>query len=251
MSRALSNEDPVAGGAGKAEGLKPRAPIGKGRALAAAAVRPILPGMTMGGPALAVALFRARDDAALSVARLRKLGFRAISAPVIEIAPVRVRAAHKRYDAVVASSARAFAGGAIAEAASPLYVVGARTARAAEAIGWPPAAPPARDAARMVEILRRDLPRGASVLYLAGRDRKPTLEASLGEYALEVVEAYAAEARLSWRAPEIRALASCDAALHYSRRSAGLAARLAESSGLKERFLECATSVCRMMSRSP
>ena len=197
-----------------------------------------MPAMTTRGPVATVALFRAQDDAALSAARLRELGFRAISAPVIEIAPLRVMTARRHYDAVVASSAKAFAGGAIAGAASPLYVVGARTARAAEALGWWPAAPPAPDAARIVEVLRRDLPKGANVLYLAGRDRKPTLEDRLGEYALEVVEAYAAKARQSWRASEIRAVASCDAALHYSRRSAGLAVRLAESSGLMERFRE-------------
>jgi len=193
----------------------------------------------MPGPAVKVALFRAQDDAALSGARLRKLGFRAVWAPVIEIAPVRVEISRKLYDAVIASSPRAFAGGAIAEAASPLYVVGARTARAAEAVGWRPAAPPAPSASQLVEILRRDLPKGANVLYLAGRDRKPTLEAALSERcALEVVEVYAAEARLSWRTPEIRALASCDAALHYSPRSAALAVRLAGSSGLTQRFLE-------------
>ena len=112
------------------------------------------------------------------------------------------------------------------EAASPLYVVGARTARAAEARGWRLAAPPAPDAARLAETLRRELPPGASVLYLAGRDRKPALEAALGGFcALEVAEAYVAEARASWRPPEIRALASCAAALHYSRRSAVLAAQ--------------------------
>lgn len=185
-----------------------------------------------------VALFRARDDAGLSGARLRRLGYRTISAPVIEIIRLRAKPARGSYDAVVASSARAFAGEAIVEASTPLYVVGARTGRAAEALGWRPTAPPAPDAARIVELLKRDLPLGANVLYLAGRDRTPTLEASLEGYALEVVEAYAAEARLSWSASEIRKLASCGAALHYSSRSAGLAARLAESSGVMERFLE-------------
>ena len=53
---------------------------------------------------------------------------------------------------------------------------------------------------------------GANALYLAGRDRKGTLEAALGAIcALEVVEAYAAEARRGWRPDEVRALAVlCD-----------------------------------------
>ena len=80
---------------------------------------------------------------------------------------------------------------------------------------------------------------GASVLYLAGRDRKGTIEAALeSAFALEIVEAYAAEAREAWSPAETRALASCVAALHYSRRSAGLAAALAKVSGAEARFLE-------------
>ncbi|HZZ60519.1 MAG TPA: uroporphyrinogen-III synthase [Roseiarcus sp.] len=189
-------------------------------------------------PALRVALFRAGGDGARSGMKLRRLGFSVDCLPVVEIAPVRVKPARERYDAIVATSAKAFIGQTTLEAAAPFYAVGARTARAAEAHGWRLAAPPAPDAAQLIETLRRELPPTASVLYLAGRDRKPALEDALdGFCALEVVEAYAAEARDSWRPAEIRALSSCSAALHYSRRSAALAARLAENSGQAEHFL--------------
>ena len=219
------------------KGVKLRAPIGK-RLLARPLAEPIMPTMKKQGAEVRVALFRARDDGARSRARLRRLGFGVASLPVIEIAPMRVKTASERYDAVVASSAKAFIGEAPLKAASPLYAVGARTARAAEARGWRLSAPPAPDAARLVETLRHALRLGAKVLYLAGRDRNPTLEAALDSFCvLEVVEAYAAEARDSWRPAEIRALASCAAALHYSRRSAALAARLAERSGLAQHFL--------------
>ena len=77
------------------------------------------------------------------------------------------------------------------------------------------------------------------MLYLAGRDRKEAIEAALGgAFALEVVEAYAAEAREAWRPREARRLASCAAALHYSRRSAGLAAALAKAPAREAPFLE-------------
>ena len=218
-------------------GVKLRAPIGK-RGLAGPAAVLIMRAMKIRGPLARVALFRARDDAAFSGARLRKLGFRVVSLPVISIAAWPAETKRKDYRAVVASSAHAFIGGAIRGAASPLYVVGARTARAAEARGWRLAAPPAPDAARLAEMLRRELPPGSSVLYLAGCDRKSTLEGELsGFFTLEVVEVYSAEARAAWRPSEIRALASCDAALHYSRRSAVLAARLAEAAGLAKGFL--------------
>ena len=192
----------------------------------------------MRGPAARVALFRARDDAALSASRLRKIGFRAVSLPVISIAAAPAETGRMRYDAVVATSARAFVGGAKKEVVAPLFVVGAWTARAAEARGWRLAAPPAPDASRLAEMLRRELPPGATVLYLAGRDRKPALEAALGGFCvLDVTVAYVAEARASWRPSEVHALASCAAALHYSRRSAVLAARLAETAGVMNGFL--------------
>jgi uroporphyrinogen-III synthase len=191
-----------------------------------------------------IALFRAPEDAAGSAGRLRRLGFSVAHVPVIEIAPLPFAPAKTRYDAIVATSAKAFLSEAPVDRTSPLFVVGARTARAGKARGWRLAAPPAPDAERLIETLERLTEPGASVLYLAGRDRKDTLEAALGaKRALEVVEIYAAEARTAWRPAEARALSSCAFALHYSQRSAVLAARLAEAAGLSGRFAAM-THVC-------
>jgi uroporphyrinogen-III synthase len=232
----LSNKKPAADGERKSDGVKPRAPIGK-RRLARLSAEPIMWVMIERGT-VRIALFRARDDAARSAARLRALGFSVVRLPAIEIASLALAPTQNRYDAVVATSAKAFLSGAPLASASPLYVVGASTGQAAEARGWRLAAPPARDAAQLIDTLIRMVSPGAKILYLAGRDRKPTLEAALGPlYAVEVVETYAAEALSAWRPAEARALASCAAALHYSRRSAALAARLADKAGLKERFL--------------
>ncbi len=113
-----------------------------------------------------------------------------------------------------------------------------RTARVAEARGWRVASPGMSHAAQLVETLKNRLRPGARVLYLAGRDRKSLVEADLREgFALEVIETYAAEARASWRPAEARALSSCVAALHYSRRSAELAVSLARVSGQEGCFL--------------
>lgn len=184
-----------------------------------------------------IALFRAREDAASSAARLRRLGFAVANLPVIEIAPRPFRPAKTRYDAVIATSAKAFLSDAPVERASPLFVVGAGAARAAESRGWRLAAPPAPDAARLIEALELLTAPGASLLYLAGRDRKGALEAALGATrALEIVEAYAAVARETWSPPEAHALAASTAALHYSARSAALAARLAEAAALSGHF---------------
>jgi uroporphyrinogen-III synthase len=186
-----------------------------------------------------VALFRASKDAAASAARLRRLGFSIACLPAVEIEVRGVQPRRSRYDAIVATSDKAFLNDGPADTSSPLYAVGVRTKRAAEARGWRLAAPPAADAAGLIATLEAALKPKASVLYLAGRDRKSVIEGALGRrFALEVVEAYAAEARQTWRPAEARALTSCAAALHYSRRSAALVAALAKASGVEARFLE-------------
>jgi uroporphyrinogen-III synthase len=184
-----------------------------------------------------VALFRARDAATATAARLRRLGFSVVCAPVVDIVARPYATTKPRYDAVVATSANAFLVDAPVARTTPLCVVGSRTARVAEKRGWRLAALPAPNADRLIETLKRTIPPGADALYLAGRDRKGTLESSLGEiFTLEVVETYAAEAREAWRPAEVRALAGCAAALHYSHRSAALALRLAERAGLSAPF---------------
>jgi uroporphyrinogen-III synthase len=186
-----------------------------------------------------VALFRARDDATASAARLRRIGFSVACLPVFEIHGNVVRPRRQRYDGVIATSDKAFLGDGPGDKSSPLYVVGVRTGRIAQARGWRLAAPPALDAARLIEVLTKRLKPRASVLYLAGRDRKDAIEDALSErFALEIVEAYAAEAREAWRPAEARVLSSCVAALHYSRRSAAVAAAFAKAAGEERRFLD-------------
>ena len=186
-----------------------------------------------------VALFRARKDANATAARLRRFGLSVVCLPVIEIRPSPVEPQRLRYDAVIASSDKAFLSAPSLDKRSALYVVGARTGRAAEGRGWRLASPPARNAGELITTLIGALKPRASVLYLAGRDRKEAIEAALAErFELEVVETYAAEAREAWRPSEARALASCVAALHYSRRSAVLAAALAKTAGAEACFLK-------------
>jgi uroporphyrinogen-III synthase len=171
--------------------------------------------------------------------RLRRLGFSVACLPVVEIRTKPIRPQRSRYDAVIATSDKAFHADGPSDTSPPLYVVGARTGRAAEARGWRLALPPAVDAEQLIKTLVRVLKPEASVLYLAGRDRKEVIDAALnGPFKLEVAEAYAAEARETWHPSEAAALASCVAALHYSRRSAGLAAALAKAAGAEASFLK-------------
>lgn len=128
-----------------------------------------------------VALFREREDAEASAARLRRLGFSVVRLPVIEIRTRPVRPRRARYGAVVATSDKAFHADGASDTSSPLYVVGGRTGRAAEARGWRLASPPSRAVDELVRTLIGTLKPGASVLYLAGRDRKEVIEATLAE----------------------------------------------------------------------
>src|SRR5271170_5195693 len=135
-----------------------------------------------------IALFREREDADASAARLRRFGFSIVCLPVIEIRTRPVRPQRSHYDAVVATSDKAFHADGPSDTSSPLYVVGARTSRAAEARGWRLASPPARDADELARTLASALKPGASVLYLAGRDRKEVIEAALtGAFGVEIV----------------------------------------------------------------
>jgi uroporphyrinogen-III synthase len=189
-----------------------------------------------------IALTRARSDAEATAAELAVRGFEAVIAPAIEIRALAPPPLHGRFDALVATGPRALQAlgeaGRAGLATIPLHVVGARAARAAQEAGLALAGEPAADAAALAERLTRMLPAAARLLYLAGRDRKPTLEAALAAagFAVQAVELYVAEARQAWSAREARAVAGCDGALHYSRRTAALTVALAARAGTAERF---------------
>jgi uroporphyrinogen-III synthase len=189
-----------------------------------------------------IALMRAQDDAEATAAELAARGYEAVIAPAIEIRVLPAAPPEGRFDGLVAASPRAFHALSEADRARlatiPLHVVGARAARAAREAGLALAGEPAADAGALADRLARTLPAGARLLYLAGRDRKPTLEAALATagLAVQAVELYAAEARAAWSAREARAVAGCDGALHYSRRTAALAVALAARAGLAEPF---------------
>jgi len=189
-----------------------------------------------------IALTRAQDDAEATAALLAARGYEAVIAPAIEIRALPATPPAGRFDALVATSPRAIwalgAGGRARLTALPLHVVGARAAEAAAKAGLTLAGEPAADAAALAERLAQTLPPGARLLYLAGRDRKPTLEGALAAAGLVVqaVEVYVAEAREAWRPSEVEGIAACDGALHYSRRTAELAIGLAARAGLAEHF---------------
>jgi uroporphyrinogen-III synthase len=187
---------------------------------------------------LRVALTRPIADARCSAEALRALGFEPKFAPVTEISATGIDPPDEVFDALLATSAHAFAFLSVEARAQlkglQLYVVGERTAAAARAAGLGAAEAAGADAATLATSLAAELPPASRLLYLAARDRKSDLESMLRAVGHRVfaTEIYVAQARPSWNVAEVQAFASCGAALHYSRRSAELAADLAERAGL-------------------
>lgn len=175
-----------------------------------------------------VLVTRARDDAERTAEKLRRLGHAPMIAPVTEIVATGAPIPCGPFDALLATSARALrhAGDDVARLADrPLFVVGARTAEAARARGLHVEAS-APDVAALIALLRERFDRPRRFLYLAGRDRKDTLEsfARASGHEVTAVETYRAQEVSALPADALAALGrgEIDAVLHYSTRSAAL-----------------------------
>ena len=178
------------------------------------------------------ALFRAEEDAAESAARLAALGISTVIAPAFEPAALPAPPLPGPFDAVIATSAKAF------ELASPLtlaaaqdleaYVVGEKTLAAAERAGLRAHTPALPDAAALARKLVDAFSAPARLLYLAGRDRKSDLERALAGAGLSLapLEVYEMRARQQWRKDEIevRSARGSGAALFATQRRSELGA---------------------------
>jgi len=195
-------------------------------------------------------LLRARDDAARTGEKLRTLGYTPVLSPVLEIVATHAAIPPGDYDAALVSSAKGI--DAVADfsqlAGLPFHVVGAKTAAAARARGLSPQIV-AGAAETILPLIIDSYDAPAHFLYLAGRDRQPTLETGLRArgHRITAVDVYEARAATSLTK------AACDAlrarkiavALHYSRRSVEIFLRLVEL----ENFTPALTSM-RMLALS-
>lgn len=189
-----------------------------------------------------VILTRAQDDAERSADKLRARGYDPVLCPVLDIAPTGPAIDASGHDALIATSAKAFFGWSArleeerADALRlPLYAVGAQTAQAARRAGFRDVRiAPEGDAASLADLIALTAPKGARLLWLAGRDRKPQLESALsGRFPLDVIEVYEARPAPALPASATAALREGDAVvLHYSARSARIFLDLARDSQL-------------------
>ena len=176
-----------------------------------------------------VLVTRPEAEAVRTAERLRQAGHAPVVIPLLRTVRLAVDLPEAAFDAVLATSPHAFPAGPLSPAllSRPLFSVGSRTAEAARGRGFAQVRAPARDAATLLaQILAAWPTTSARLLYLAGRDRKPTLEAGLGtaRHAVTVVETYAVQAAdtLPDELARLLSEASLDAVLHYSARGAGV-----------------------------
>lgn len=189
-----------------------------------------------------VLVTRPQREAERTANRLAALGHSALSAPMLEIVATGAALPGLPHDAVLATSAQAISllneVSARALRNLPLFVVGERTAAAARAMGFTDVRPPAPDARGLAETIAADYRRAGAFLYLAGHDRKPTLETALAGngHRIDVVVVYVARAATALPQEAWAALreGQVDAIFHYSRRSAAIFRRLIEAAGLTE-----------------
>jgi uroporphyrinogen-III synthase len=184
---------------------------------------------------------RPRPDAARTAAALARLGHEAVIAPLLGFVPLPVEVpADGGRACIVATSANALKGlpasAAAALQARPFVAVGARTAGAAREAGFTTVETAGGDAAALIRHLRAGIPPGGTVLFLAGRVRKPDLERDLASAGIrvEVLETYemAPVATLPEAAARAIAGPGVDVVLHYSRRTAETFLALTRAAGL-------------------
>jgi uroporphyrinogen-III synthase len=176
-------------------------------------------------------VLRAGQDARRTAEKLAEMGFACVLSPVLEIVATGAKAPTEDFDAVIVTSAKALEHGDQSESLRrlPLFAVGARTAALAERGGWRVAGVAPESAALLPVILERR-PSPSRLLYLAGRQRRETIETALRRagrevFALETYDAREAAA-LTREAAEGLAHGELSAALHYSPRSAEIFLRL-------------------------
>ena len=186
-----------------------------------------------------ILLTRAKTDAERTAARLAALGHTAVISPLIEIEATGAELPEGNFDAIIATSANAFfsSGDVQSLTSIPLSAVGERTREVAQRAGWNAPVDVSENAKALIAHLRAASSPPQHVLYLAGRDRKPDLEAAAQEIALDltIVETYVAREISTLNEAAQRALRSGEvhAALHYSRRSAEIFIAATERASLR------------------
>ncbi|MBJ6135097.1 uroporphyrinogen-III synthase [Ochrobactrum sp. Q0168] len=136
-----------------------------------------------------VLVTRPEPAALLTAAKLTEAGFEPVLLPPSRTVPLGFSIPDIRFDALTVTSANAFrhAGHALPQRDMPLFAVGEGTAHAAREAGFTEVIDGGGDAVRLAETMRKTLPQGARVLYLAGRVRQPIFEERVSAAGLDMI----------------------------------------------------------------
>ncbi|MGC5779590.1 uroporphyrinogen-III synthase [Methylobacterium sp. NFXW15] len=183
---------------------------------------------------------RPEPGASRTGAALAGLGHAAFVAPVLAVRPVDGPLPEGEFDGIVLTSANAVEALERRLRGVPVFAVGARTAEWAARAGFGPVIEGPGDGAGLAAVVAQRLPPGGRLIHVAGAERKPEPAASLDRAGFRLVThiAYRAEAlpRLPGEIEHALADGTLEAALHYSNRSARIAASLCDAAGLRGAF---------------
>lgn len=199
-----------------------------------------------------VIVTRPLPDADRTADALRAAGHVPLLSPVLAIRPTGRSLPEGAFDAVVVTSAHALPPVTAPLPAGllslPLHAVGATTAAAARDAGFRDVRTGPGSGEDLASALAASLSPGARLLYLAGRERTPGLEAVLAAAGLApvIADVYAAEAVTALSEAARRALGAGGplAVLHFSRRSAALFLSQLEAAGLVEATRDALLHCC-------
>ena len=191
-----------------------------------------------------VHVFRPQADADRTARGLREHGFEPVVTPLFTIVPLPDTPPEGPFDALVLSSGNAI--GPLAQAPEawrelPVFTVGARTAGRAREAGFTDARSADGDRNDMIALVTGNMPTGARLLMVSGRDRNEDIAPRLEQAGFAVTDwtAYAAEA-VSVLPDELKASLARGveaAALHYSPRGAQTFLALIREAGIEEEAL--------------
>lgn len=186
-------------------------------------------------------VFRPESDAQRTAQAIVARGHEPILAPLFTLVALPQAAPEGPFAAIVLTSSNAvpaLAQGPAIWREGPVFTVGARTAEAVRAAGFSDARSAGGDRHDLLDLIKRNLPAGARLLMIVGRDRHEDLPQRLAEagFEVEILIAYAAEpvSMLPKAAAKAIVDGEVDAALHYSTRGAETFVRLAGAVHLAE-----------------
>jgi uroporphyrinogen-III synthase len=188
---------------------------------------------------------RADDVAGATAQRLRAQGHCVLTVPLTRIVATNAAVTSGPFAGVIATSARSLrlvSDDALLELTRlPLFAIGLQTAHMGRTRGFADVAAADGNSKSLVSLIAARMQGQLPLLYLAGQDRKPELEAILRErgYSIVVATVYQALEVDALSLDQITCLTGSriDVVLHYSRRSTEIYLRLMKSAGLEDKMV--------------